>query len=90
MGSASVSDVDSVVGTHVTAVSRNQHRGSSPRAHDVMQGVATGGSTSSTSRPAANSVVAAVPTLALSGGVERSTYPIFQGVEKSTPEYMIR
>ena len=80
VGSASVSDVDSVVGTHVTSVSRNQQRRLLPRAHDVMQGVATGGSSSSTSRPAADTVVAAVPTLVLSGGVEKSTYPVFHGV----------
>jgi hypothetical protein len=90
VGSASASDVDSVVGTHVTSVSCNQHQGSLSRAHDVLQGVATGGSSSSTSRPAANSVVAAVPALVLTGRVEKSTYPIFKGVEKSTPEDMIR
>jgi hypothetical protein len=55
-----------------------------------MQGVAIGGSSSSTSRPAADTVVAAVPTLVLSGGVEKSTYPVFQGVEKSTREDSMR
>jgi hypothetical protein len=90
VGSESVSDVDSVVGTHVTSVSRNQHRRLLPRTHDDMQGVAKGGSSSSTSRPAADTVVAAVPTLVLSGGVEKSTYPVFQGVERSTHEDLIR
>ena len=74
----------------VTSVSRNQHRRLLPRTHDVMQGVAVGGSSSSTSRPAASDVVAVVPTLMLAGGVEKSTHPIAQGVERSTPEDMIR